>query len=106
MEIEITEDNFQEEVLDSDLPALADFWAEWCVPCKMVAPVIEEIAKQYSGKLKVVKINVDKAPELAAQYNVISIPTLIVFHNGEVKEKMVGAGNKESIEKLFTDLLV
>ena len=105
MALEITSENFQSEVLDSDIPVLADFWAEWCVPCKMVGPVIEEIAAETGGKLKVVKIDVDSAPDLAQQFNVISIPTLMVFNKGEVANQMVGAGNKASIEKLFKDLI-
>ncbi len=105
MALEITSENFQKEVLESDIPVLVDFWAEWCVPCKMVGPVVEEISKEYSGKIKVTKIDVDKLPDLAQQFNIISIPTLTVFNNGEAVNQMVGAGNKASIEKLFADLI-
>ena len=104
-EIEITVDNFKEEVLGSDLPVLADFWAEWCVPCKMVAPVLEEIAGELSGKLKVAKVNVDEQSELASQYGIISIPTLLLFKNGEVVNKQVGAGSKEMIEAVFAEFI-
>lgn len=105
MAIEVTNDNFKKEVLDSKLPVLADFWAEWCVPCKMIGPVIEDISTEYADKLKVVKVNVDDASELAGNYNVISIPTIMLFKDGEVVNQMVGAGNKDSIEKLFKDLI-
>lgn len=105
MALEITNENFQNEVLDCGIPVLADFWAEWCVPCRMVGPVVEEIAAENKGKLKVVKINVDNAAELAQQFNVISIPTLMVFNKGKVVNQMVGAGNKASIQKLFADLI-
>lgn len=105
MALEITSENFQKEVLESGIPVLVDFWAEWCVPCKMVGPVIDEISKEYSGKIKVAKIDVDTLPDLAQQYNIISIPTLMVFNNGEAVNQMVGAGNKASIEKLFADLI-
>lgn len=105
MALEITSENFQKEVMESEIPVLADFWAEWCVPCKMVGPVVEEISKQYSGKIKVVKVNVDDMPDIAQKYNIISIPTLMVFNKGETVNQMVGAGNKASIEKLFADFI-
>ena len=105
MALEITSDNFQKEVLESDIPVLVDFWAEWCVPCKNVGPVVEAIADEYSGKLKVAKADVDSLPDLAQQYNIISIPTLMLFNKGEAVNQMVGAGNKASIEKLFADLI-
>ena len=105
MALELTNDNFKKEVLESEIPVLVDFWAEWCVPCKMVGPVVEEIADNYKGKLKVAKADVDTLPDLAQQYNIISIPTIIVFNKGEAVNQMVGAGNKASIEKLFADLI-
>lgn len=102
-EITVTSANFQTEVLDSDVPVLVDFWAEWCVPCKMIGPILEEIAEAYDGKLKVGKLNVDQEGELAGQFNVISIPTLMLFKGGEVINQQVGAGSRQLIEKLFTD---
>jgi len=99
MEIKLTNENFKKEILESNLPALVDFWAPWCGPCNMVAPIIEEIAKEYEGKLKVGKLNVDEAPETASQYNVMGIPTLILFKNGKVVEQMVGAAPKKYIEE-------
>ena len=102
-EVEVTVDNFEQEVLKSDLPVLADFWAEWCVPCKMVAPVLEQIAGEQDGKLKIAKVNVDEQSELASQFGIISIPTLLLFKGGEVVNKQVGAGSKEMIEAVFAD---
>ncbi len=101
-EVTITQDNFESEVLQSKVPVLVDFWAEWCVPCRMVAPVLEEIASEYDGKVKIAKVNVDELGELAGQFNIISIPTLMVFKGGEVVNQQVGAGSKQAIEDLFT----
>jgi thioredoxin 1 len=89
--IHVTEKNYEEEILGSSLPVLVDFWAEWCGPCLMVGPIIEEIASELNGKLKVVKVNVDEAQELAAKYNIMSIPTLMIFKQGQVVEQMIGA---------------
>lgn len=96
-EIILTEENFDKEVLKSDIPVLVDFWAEWCGPCKMVAPTIEELAKEYSGKAKVGKVNVDQNPSIAEKYGIRGIPTLILFRNGEIGEKMVGVQSKETL---------
>ncbi len=104
-EVEITADNFEAEVLGSDIPVLADFWAEWCMPCKMVAPVLAQIAGEQAGKLKIAKVNVDEQGELASQFGIISIPTLLLFKNGEVVNKQVGAGSKEMIEAVFADFI-
>ncbi|MDP2653033.1 MAG: thioredoxin [Candidatus Omnitrophota bacterium] len=95
--LHLTEKNFDQEVLKSSTPVLVDFWAEWCGPCRMVAPIVEEIAKDLDGQLKVGKVNVDEAQELAAKYQVMSIPTLLVFKNGEVVDQMVGAMPKEML---------
>lgn len=82
-EIIITEENFENEVLNSDKPVLVDFWAQWCGPCRMLGPIIEEIANDYEGKVKVGKVNVDEQPNLASKYGIASIPTVIVFKNGK-----------------------
>ena len=100
-ELTLTRENFEEEVLRGDLPVLVDFWATWCGPCRMLAPVIEEIANEYEGKVKVGKVNVDDERELALQFGVSSIPTVMVFQNGEVKETSVGYRPKEEIEQLL-----
>jgi thioredoxin 1 len=97
MAIEITETNFKQEVLDSPIPVLIDFWATWCMPCQMIAPVIETISQEYTGKLKVGKIDVDKQGELAAKYTVMSIPALLFFKNGQVVDSVIGAVPKEYI---------
>lgn len=94
---EVKEADFKEVVLDSELPVLVDFWAPWCGPCRMVAPVVEEIAQQYEGKVKVVKLNTDENPQIASQYGIRSIPTLIVFKDGEKKDMVVGAVPKTTL---------
>ncbi len=99
--LELNEDNFQAEVLDSDKAVLVDFWASWCGPCRMIAPVVEELANDVAGTAKVGKVNVDENQALAAKYNVRSIPTLIVFKNGEVVEQRVGAADKASLKKML-----
>ena len=100
-EIIITKENFEAEVLNSTKPCLVDFWATWCGPCKMIAPIIEEIAEEYADVVKVCKINVDDEPELAIKYKVSSIPTVMLFENGNVKETVVGYRPKESFENML-----
>ena len=98
--IQVNKDNFQEVVLNSDKPVLVDFWASWCGPCRMVAPILEEIANERSD-VKVCKINVDEEPELAGRYNVMSIPTLLVMKNGQVVNQAVGARPKSQLLSLL-----
>lgn len=100
-EITLTNDNFKEEVLDSDTPVLVDFWATWCGPCKMISPIVAEIADEYEGRVKVGKVNVDDEGELAAEYGIVSIPTLILFKNGEPVGSSVGYVPKGNIEALL-----
>ena len=95
---EVTDSNFQAEVLESETPVLVDFWAPWCGPCRMVAPVVEEIAQERAGDLKVVKLNIDENQQTAINYDVMSIPTLIVFSHGQVAKKVIGAYPKRKLE--------
>ncbi len=100
-EITLTNDNFKTEVLESDIPVLVDFWAPWCGPCKMLGPVISELAEEYEGKVKVGKVNVDEEDELAAQYGIQSIPTVLLFKGGEVVEQSLGFKPKAFFEDLI-----
>ena len=97
MEIIINKDNFENEVLKSDKPVLLDFWAKWCGPCMMLSPIIEEIAKEYEGKIKVGKINVDENMDLAIKYNVASIPTLFLIKDGKIAKKSIGFLEKAEV---------
>jgi len=99
--VNITNDTFEKLVLKSDKPVVADFWASWCGPCRMVAPIMEELADDFDGKVQIAKVNVDEQGELAAQYRIMSIPTVLVFKNGEVAEKIVGARAKEDFVELI-----
>lgn len=103
--ITATDANFKSEVLDSSQPVLVDFWAEWCGPCKMIAPTIEELAADFDGKAKVAKVNVDEQPNLAQQYGVRSIPTLLFFRDGKVAEQMVGAAPKDTLADKLNNLI-
>jgi len=100
-EIQVTKDNFKQEVLDSSVPVLVDFGAAWCMPCKMMDPVLEKVAEDFSGKVKIAKINVDEEQELASQHNIVSIPTMLVFKGGEIVDKKVGAVPRLVIDKLL-----
>ncbi len=93
----VTDASFANEVLGSDKPVLVDFWAEWCGPCKMVAPVLEEIAAEHAGRITVAKVNIDENPELARQYRILSIPTMKVFSGGKVVQEIVGARPKSAL---------
>ncbi len=100
-EIKITQNNFAAEVIGSDIPVLIDFWAAWCGPCRMIAPAVEEIANEYAGKIKVGKINVDEEQQLAMQFGISSIPTLVLIKYGKIAETAVGYRSKEQIEKML-----
>ncbi|MBR5501630.1 MAG: thioredoxin [Oscillospiraceae bacterium] len=100
-EVKVTVANFEAEVLGSDIPVLLDFWAPWCGPCRMLAPTLEEIAREYEGRVKVGKVNTDEDPELAVKYGIISIPTVLLFNGGELKGSTVGLQSKEALEKLI-----
>jgi len=93
----VTDASFKNDVLDSEIPVLVDFWAPWCGPCRMVAPVVEEIADQYAGELKVVKLNTDENPQVASQYGIRSIPTLMIFQGGQKVDMVVGAVPKTTL---------
>lgn len=95
--VHVNDTNFDSEILKSDLPVLVDFWAEWCGPCRAVGPIVEAVAKDMTGKLKVAKINVDEAQDLAARYNIMSIPSLMIFKGGKVVDQTVGAMGKDQL---------
>ena len=100
-EIKLTDQNFEQEVLHADMPVLVDFWASWCGPCQMLAPVIAEIAEEYAGKVKVGKVNVDEQPNLANRYGIASIPTVMLFKNGEVVSTSLGYRPKNDLETML-----
>jgi thioredoxin 1 len=104
-EVVITAANFEAEVIQSPIPVLIDFWASWCGPCRMIAPVIGELAGEYAGKIKVGKVNVDEEGDLAGRHGVVSIPTLVVYRNGKIVSQKTGAAPKQAIEGLFKDLV-
>jgi len=95
--VHVTDKNFESEVLKAEVPVLVDFWAEWCGPCKMIGPIIDEISDELNGKLKVAKVNVDEAQDLAGKFNIMSIPTLLIFKGGEPVEQIVGAMSKDQM---------
>lgn len=101
MKVDVDTHNFESEVIKSELPVLVDFWAPWCGPCKILSPLIDEIAQENNGKIKVAKLNVDNSPDIASQYTIMSIPTLLIFKNGEVMEKKVGAISKNELNKFI-----
>jgi thioredoxin 1 len=101
----VSDDSFEREVLQSSTPVLIDFWAPWCAPCRAIAPVVEELAREYAGRLKVVKMNVDDNPRTPVRYGVRGIPNLIIFKNGDVKEQIVGAVPKAQLVKAVDRVL-
>lgn len=105
MEYKFTTANFDKEVLQSEVPVLVDFYADWCGPCKMMAPVVEELAKAYEGKVKIGKCNIDDEMEIAQKYNVMSIPTFIIFKGGEAVDTKVGAMSKDELENKINNAL-
>ncbi len=105
MSKEFTDDNFEAEVLNSDIPVLVDFWAPWCGPCKMIAPIVEELEGDYDGKVKVGKLNTDDNQKVAMKYGVMSIPTLIIFKDGEAAERIVGVQAKQAIATKLDSVL-
>ncbi len=103
MEITLTKENFTAEVLQSDVPVLVDFWATWCGPCRMIAPIVEEIADELDGKVKVGKVNVDENEELTAQFGIASIPTILIFKNGEIANTQIGFCAKDQLVSMLLD---
>ncbi|MFH2146154.1 MAG: thioredoxin [Candidatus Omnitrophota bacterium] len=105
MAINLSADNFDQEVINSNIPVLVDFWAAWCSPCRMLAPIIDALALEYAGKLKVCKLNVDEASDLAAKYAVMSIPTIMLFNKGKLVKQSVGVMSKESLAEWIKEYL-
>jgi thioredoxin 1 len=103
--LEVTDDSFDAEIMNGELPAMVDFWAEWCGPCKMVGPVVEELASAYKGKIKIAKMDVDKNRKIPAKFGIRNIPTLILFKGGEVVNTIIGAQPKKSLEEELKKLL-
>ncbi|MDO8658065.1 MAG: thioredoxin [Candidatus Levybacteria bacterium] len=102
---DITDQTFEQDVLKSDTPVLVDFWAPWCAPCRIIAPVVDELSEEYTGKLKVFKINVDDNTNTPSKFGVMSIPTLMIFKDGQPVKTMVGAQGKESLKKVIDEVL-
>ena len=101
--VHLTDDNFEDEVIKSDILAMVDFWAEWCGPCKVIAPAVDELAEEYNGKVKVGKLNVDDNPNVSAKYSIRGIPTLLFFKEGKVVNQLVGVQSKAAIKKVFDE---
>ena len=102
---EITDATFEAEVLNSDVPVVLDFWAEWCAPCRQIAPIVKQLAEDYGDKIKVVKMNIDESPQTPAKYNVRAIPTVLAFQNGQVVQQLQGARPKAAFEEMVQKLL-
>ncbi len=103
--LEVNANSFEQEIIKSDLPVIVDLWAPWCGPCKALHPVIESVATDYDGKVKVVKVNIDESPTIASEYQVMSIPTLLFFKDGKVQSQIIGLVDKEKIESKLNNLL-
>lgn len=103
--LNITKSNFEKEVISSEIPVVLDFWATWCGPCKMLSPILDELAAEYSDRARICKVNVDDEPELSARFGIASIPTLIFFRNGEILKKTVGYREKNELEEMLKELL-
>jgi thioredoxin 1 len=104
-EVTVTRSNFDSEVIKSAVPVVADFWAEWCGPCKMIAPVLKDLARDYKDKIKIAKIDVDAEGELAQQFNIVSIPTILVFSKGQVVKQQIGAVPRQALEKMIKEVI-
>jgi thioredoxin 1 len=102
---DVTDSNFDSEVLQSDIPVVVDFWAEWCAPCRQIAPIVKELAGEYEGRVKMVKINIDEHPQAPSKYGVRAIPTLLAFQGGQVVEQMQGVRPKAALEEMVQKLL-
>lgn len=105
MTVQLSDENFDEEVINSTVPVLVDFWAAWCGPCKLIAPAVEEIAREYEGRLKVCKFDIEQGVKTASRFGIMSIPTLLVFKGGDVKDQIVGSVPKEHITKKIESVL-
>ncbi len=103
--VEVTQQNFEKEVIKSDKPVLVDFWAPWCMPCKIIAPVVEKIADDMKSEIRVMKVNVDEAPEIATELSIMNIPTLVLFKGGQEVSRMMGVNSKEAIENKIRSLI-
>jgi thioredoxin 1 len=103
--IQINGANFETEVLQASLPVLVDFWAEWCMPCKMISPLLDQLGEEYAGRLKIAKVNVDEENDLASRHGIVSIPTLVLYKDGSIIRQQVGSLPKHEIENLFKDLV-
>ena len=104
-EVTVTRSNFEAEVMKSTVPVVADFWAEWCGPCKMIAPILKDLARDYKDKIKIAKIDVDAEIDLAQQFNIVSIPTILVFNKGQVVKQQIGAVPRPALEKMIKDIV-
>ena len=103
--VHLNEENFREEVMESEKPVIVDFWAEWCMPCRMLAPIFEELSKEYGNRMKFAKLNVDETPEIAQTFGIQGIPTLLIFHKGKVIERIVGLLPKERLGEIIESIL-
>ena len=104
-EIQLTDDTFEKEVMQSPQPVLVDFWAPWCGPCRMLGPIVDELAKEYAGKVKVAKLNTDDNPHVASKFNVMAIPTMLFFKGGNVEQQLVGVHSKADIKKMLDQIV-